>query len=33
MSEYEVIGIVLGVVWFAIIVVAAKWADKTEAHA
>jgi hypothetical protein len=32
-SKYEVIGIVLGVVWFAIILAAAKWADTTESHA
>jgi hypothetical protein len=32
-SEYEVIGIVLGVVWFAIIVAAAMWADATESSA
>jgi hypothetical protein len=31
MSEYEVIGTVLGLVWFAIIIAAAKWADSTEA--
>jgi hypothetical protein len=30
MSEFEVIGIVIGVVWFAIIVAAARWADATE---
>lgn len=33
MSEFEVIGIVIGVVWFAIIVAAARWADATEAKA
>jgi hypothetical protein len=33
MSQYEVIGIVVGVVWFAIIVAAAKWADSTETPA
>ncbi len=33
MSQYEVIGIVIGVVWFAIIVAAAKWADATETPA
>ena len=30
MSEFEVIGIVIGVVWFALIVAAARWADSTE---
>jgi len=32
-SQYEVIGIVIGVVWFAIIVAAAVWAGATEARA
>jgi len=33
MSEFEVIGIVIGVVWFAIIVAAARWAGATETQA
>ena len=33
MSQYEVIGIVVGVVWFAIILAAAVWAGATEARA
>jgi hypothetical protein len=30
MSEYEWIGIVIGVVWFAVILAAAFWAGTTE---
>jgi hypothetical protein len=33
MSQYEVIPLVIGVVWFAIILAAAVWAGATEARA